>query len=249
MLLLVPRLVPSLVAPTVQKKTISERTLSAMLQTLLQTLQASYPLTQLDVGEFSTVKASGMTFSIQAYEANGLGRVSVMSAKGFFGLMKMDTLIINPTLVDLPLYSYDRIYAMGNDTLIVELYDTLTPESAFSPAQLQQTKALYADLPVHPLGAHWYDSIKLPESISHKGKKNLEARFDELTFDHFKAYLESAPAQSNRAEAEISSKQEKAAYYVNGLLQNGGPSTDVFKKAMGEEKTGKLFREVLFGVK
>ena len=54
-----------------------------------------------------------MRFFVKAYRADGLGHVSVMRAKGFFGLMKMDTLIIVPKEKDLPLYSYDRIYAMG----------------------------------------------------------------------------------------------------------------------------------------
>ena len=48
--------------------------------------------------------------------------------------------------------------------------------------------------------------------------------------------------------ADRNQKQEKAAYYVNGLLANGGPSTDVFKKPLGDEVTAKLFRNVLFGI-
>ena len=190
----------------------------------------------------SKVKANGMTFSIKAYQAQSLGHVSVMSAKGFFGLMKMDTLIINPTVKDLPLYSYDRIYAMGNDTLIVELYHTLVDECPLS--ELQTVKDLYKDLPEHTLGSHWYDSIKLPESISKKGKKAQSSRFDELTTKHLAAYLKAAP-QSNTSSPEA--KQKKASYYVEGLLKNGGPSTDVFKKALGEEKTADLFRKILFG--
>ena len=31
-----------------------------------------------------------------------------------------------------------------------------------------------------------------------------------------------------------------------GLLKNGGPSTDVFKKGIGDEKTAALFRKILF---
>jgi hypothetical protein len=31
-------------------------------------------------------------------------------------------------------------------------------------------------------------------------------------------------------------------------LSQGGPSTDVFKKALGEDKTARLFKTVLFGV-
>ena len=136
---------------------------------------------------------------------------------------------------------YDRIYAMGNDTLIAELYDTLLGESNLS--SLNEIKKSYTDLSERDPGEHWYDSIKLCESISKKGKKKQEARFDELATEHFCAYL-SSPTQT---VSNPKDKQKKACFYVEGLLENGGPSTDVFKKSLGEEKTAKLFREVLFG--
>ena len=41
-------------------------------------------------------------------------------------------------------------------------------------------------------------------------------------------------------------KMKKASIYVEELIKNGGPSTDAFKKAIGEEKTAELFRKVLF---
>lgn len=212
-----------------------------MTEKLLNIIKEQYNLSELNIGDMASLKANGMTFAIKAYKAEGLGHISVMRAKGFFGLMKMDTLIINPTAVDLPLYSYDRIYAMGNDTLIVELYDTLLGECNLS--KLNEVKENYTDLPERDPGEHWYDSIKLAESISKKGKKKQEARFDMLTTEHFDAYL-SAPAQ---AVSNPEEKMKKASVYVEGLLKNGGPSTDVFKKCLGDEKTAKLFREVLFG--
>ncbi len=214
-----------------------------MTEKLLNILEKEYPLEEIDVGDISTLKANGMTFSVKAYNAVGLGHVSVMRAKGFFGLMKMDTLIVNPTEKDLPLYSYDRIFAMGNDTLIVELYDTLLGE--FSELGLNGVKERYASLPHRDPGEHWYDSIKLGSSISTKGKKDLTGTFDELTLKHFEAYLAEC---DNVGSTDRAAKVEKAAYYVNGLLRNGGPSTDVFKKALGEEKTEVLFNNVLFGI-
>ena len=95
-----------------------------MTDQLLNAIRAKFPLHEIDAGSFSKLKAKGMKFDVHAYEAKGLGHVSVMRASGMLGMMKMDTLIINPTALDLPLYSYDRILAMGNDTLIIELYDT-----------------------------------------------------------------------------------------------------------------------------
>ena len=213
-----------------------------MTDKLLEKIGNKYPLSQIDTGEFSSLRANGMKFEVRAYCAEGLGHVSVMRASGFFGLMKMDTLMLVPTEVDLPLYSYDRIYAMGNDTLIVELYNTLAEDiDLFS---LNSVKEGYSHLAERDPGEHWYDSIKLKESISKKGKKAHTARFDALTIAHLQAYLDTSV---NGANAE--QKREKASVYVNGLLEKGGPSTDVFKKSIGVEKTAALFQNVLFGTK
>jgi hypothetical protein len=213
-----------------------------MTDRILKILGERFSLTERPAGEFSSLKVSGMKFSIKAYNAEGLGHVSVMKASGFFGLMKMDTVMITPTELDLPLYSYDRIYAMGNDTLIVELYDTLTGE--LDAAALCDAKAEFAHLPERDAGEHWYDSIKLKESISKKGKKSHTPALDELTLKHFSAYL----GLSVDAPSDFDKKREKTEYYVNGLLERGGPSTDVFKKALGKEKTEELFKKVLFGI-
>ena len=210
-----------------------------MINDLLSVIAERYPLTDAD--SITGLKASGMKFNIKSYKAEGLGHVSVMSAKGFFGLMKLDTLIVNPTEVDLPLYSYDRILAMGNDVLIVELYDTLADLDSFD---MRDVKESYTDLTERDPGEHWYDSIKLPVSISKKGKKLNTPRMNELTIEHFKAYLTEA-----KPTDMTSLKLEKASAYVEGLISKGGPSTDAFKKAIGEERTAELFRNILFGTK
>ena len=211
-----------------------------MTDKLLSMIKERFPLKEKNVGVFAALKANGMKFNVRAFEAEGLGHISVMQAKGFFGMMKMDTLIVNPRELDLPLYSYDRILAMGNDTLIVELYDTMV-----EPLDTEALKAVNEankDLPERDPGTHWYDGIKLKESVSKKGKK-LTERFDAYTKDYTNAYL-GLPA---KPVTDTAAKREKANAYVEGLLKNGGPSTDVFKKALGEQKTAELFRKVLFG--
>lgn len=213
-----------------------------MIQKLLTAIEKRFPLTEQDPGDFKQLKANGMKFSIQAYQAEGLGWVSVMTASGFLGLMKMDTLIINPTEVDMPLLSYDRVHAMGNDTLIYELYDTLLGQPDLS--LLDKAKGRTNLLPDHDLGKHWYDDIKLAESISKKCKKVQTPAFNDAAYQYMISFLKAA---KDAPVCEAAPKREKASVYVEGLLQNGGPSTDVFKKSLGEEKTAQLFRHVLFG--
>lgn len=212
-----------------------------MIEKLLKTIETKYPVVEQDAGDYAKLKANGMKFSIRAYRAEGLGWVSVMTASGFFGLMKMDTLIITPMDVDMPLFSYDRVLAMGNDTLIFELYDTLLGEPDMSP--VARVKEKYKDLPDHDLGEHWYDSIKLSHSLSKKGKKVHTAAFDGCAMEYLESFLTVAKAAP---DCDAAPKREKASVYVEGLLKHGGPSTDVFKKGIGEEKTAELFRKVLF---
>ena len=212
-----------------------------MTDTMLAVIGEAFLLKELTCGEYQKMKVSGMNFTIRRFYAEGLGPVSEMVASGFLGLMKMDTLIITPTEKDMPLFSYDRVRAMGNDTLIFELYDTLLGETDLSALDAVKQSAAY--LPDHDLGNHWYDSIKLPQSLSKKGKKKDCSGFDATVTHYLAKYLETAKLAG---ACEAAPKREKASVYVEGLLKNGGPSTDVFKKGIGPEKTAELFRKVLF---
>lgn len=213
-----------------------------MVEELLGIIEKYYPLTPIDAGDFSPVKANGMHFNIRAYKAAGLGHVSVMEASGMMGMMKMDSVIVNPTEKDLPLYSNDRVHALGNDTLILELYDTLLDKTNLE--RLDAAKAELSDIPDHSLGEHWYDSLRLPETVCKKAGKAQTERFNRFSARYLEEFLASAPAESCDPEK----KAEKAAVYVNGLLEHGGPCTDTFLKAIGQEKTAQLFHTILFGV-
>ena len=213
-----------------------------MIKKLISAIDARFPLTEQDAGDFCKVRARGMKFTIRAYKAEGLGWVSVMTATGFLGLMKMDTLIINPTEVDMPLLSYDRIHAMGNDTLIYELYDTLVGNPDLT--LLDHAKGRTNLLSDHKLGKHWYDDIKLPQSISKKCKKIQTPAFNDAAHQYMVSFLKAAQAAP---ACDADTKREKASIYVEGLLTHGGPSTNAFKKSLGIEKTCRLFRYVLFG--
>ena len=84
-----------------------------MIQQMLRAVTARHHLHGADLGQYRKMKISGMTFQVYAFYAEGLGHVSAITASGFLGAMKMDTLIITPTEKDMPLFSYDRVHAMG----------------------------------------------------------------------------------------------------------------------------------------
>ena len=218
-----------------------------MTNKILELIKKDHALATKSVGDFKTFKAKGMTFVCEAYDAEGLGHVSVMKAKGFFGLMKMDTLVIAPISKDLPLLSYDRIYAMGNDTLIVELYDTMGDQKTKLDS-ISAVKKKFSHLPERfaegEEPSHWYDSIRLPETTSKKGKKKDTDGFDAYTLEYVSEYL-----SLNGTPCDAQQKIARTEVYASGLISQGGPATDVFKQEFGEEKTGEIIRGVLFGTK
>lgn len=212
---------------------------------LLDIIGNELKLTPVDCGEFATRKVSGMNFRISAWNAEGFGRVSLMQVSGMLGLMKMQTLIVNPFEVDAPLLSYDRIEAMGNDTLMLEPFDTTLGTGSFDESALVNMKANTADLPDRDAAPCWYDGMRLPSTIDVKCKKKDTARLDEITESYFEAYLRAAKAA---ASCDPEAKKIRAAAYSNGLIDQGGPATDPFVKTYGAENTREFFRTVLFGV-
>lgn len=193
-----------------------------------------------DIGAFAEIRAGGMRFTVHAYDIDGVGACSTVSMTGLLGLMRMETLVLTPLEVDAPLLSCDLVRAAGRDTLLLELYDTQLSHIDTSP--LDAVKAAYAALPDHDLGTHWYDPLKLSPSLSKRGR-GLWKRAAPLCEAYLNAYfrlLGDAPA-CDRAE-----KQARVRAYVEGLLKNGGPSTDQFKRLIGEERTRELFTRVIF---
>ena len=123
----------------------------------IQSLSSQYKVSERNLGEFARVKKSGMNFEIHGYEIEGVGKMSTLSMKAMLGLMKMETLIVSPMEVDAPLYSFDWVRAMGNDTLIIELYDTQLAPCDLGGLDAEKAKA--AALPDNDLGQHWYDHL------------------------------------------------------------------------------------------
>lgn len=200
----------------------------------------SYKVTKRDLGQYALIKKKGMKFNISGYEIEGIGNVSTMQMSAMFGLMKMRMMVFTPLNVDAPLFSYDYINAMGNETLLLELYNTQLGE--FDTTALDNVKKSFSALPDHDLGTHWYDHLKMSPSLAKKSKK-VTADYQKLCDEFFRAYLEQL---KNSPACDRSEKQAKVREYTNGLLQNGGPSTDQFKNMIGEDATRELFTKFIF---
>lgn len=207
---------------------------------MLLSAASRFPLKRLDIGEFADISGKGMHFHTRVYDAEGAGRLCLMEMKAFGGLMKMESAVFSPVTLDGPLFSCDMVDAMGNLTLLLELYDTTISHPAMEA--LGDVKAQYAALPAHDPGQHWYDSLRLPVSDFKKAKGQRPA-FAACARDYNEAYFTQL---SGCGVCDADEKREKNAAYAEGLLKNGGPAVDTFRKILGEEKTAAFLKRYMF---
>ena len=211
-----------------------------MIDLLTEYVKARCGIAERDVGEYAVIRKSGKKFRIHSYEAVGLGRFSSVSMTAMLGLMKMETVVFTPLTKKMPLLSFDRIGVMGNDILLLELYDTGAGKPDLTA--LDNVKSSAKGLPDHDLGTHWYDPMKLSPSLAKKGKKCGEA-YRDLCDRFFAAYFAAMDGAESCTPEEA---QKGVAAYVDGLFTNGGPSTDQFKKMLGEKAARELFDSYIF---
>ena len=213
---------------------------------VLSQVKSNFDITRRDAGDFAKFKVGPMTAEIDWYYIEQFGNLAILKAKAMGGLMVMDTVVINPVERDLPLFSADAISAMGKNTLLVELYDTMLDPASFDSAKLDAVKSGIADVPDKDLGTHWYDSIRLGCSFAKCAGKSTKPQLEKAISDMLAAYLEQAKAAAVLGEDERKEKCAKAQGYVDGLLANGGPATDAFVKGLGAERAEKFLRDILF---
>jgi len=217
--------------------------MSHFVESFIEAIGRRFPMEELPTGEFSEAKVSILKFHIRHFDAGLLGNVSYMYTDG---LMKMESLIINPSRIDMPLLSMDTILAMGKFSVYSEIYDTSV--NGFDQKGCQAVKESLSSYPDVEAKPHWYDNIRLSCSIAKKARKS---DFDNLTKglgSYLQAYLSLAvKAPEIKDPTVLEKKAKRCNAYVEGLLNNGGPSTDAFLKKYGKERTAKLYYDVLFG--
>ena len=214
-----------------------------MTDRLLNEIREIYPFTPCEAPEFDRFDLAGMDFTTKGWKAEGLGQVSLMSASSMGGAMGMTSLIVNPVEIDAPLFNLDIISLPGKKMLYMELYDTLLDakrtEAPF--AAIRDGFADIADIPGKPC---WYDDIRYGASVTKCAAAGQEGRLEELIAQFGEAYLN---LLRDARPCDSTAKKVKADAYRDGLLSHGGPATDAFLKVWGPERTGELFRKVLFG--
>ena len=84
-----------------------------MQEVIISGMQSLYGLEHVPGNVHTKIDKNGMHFVITTYKVKGFGYLSVIDMKAMFGLMKMESVVLNAEYKDLPLFSADYIQAAG----------------------------------------------------------------------------------------------------------------------------------------
>ena len=215
---------------------------------VISDIESAYNLTPVDCSEFDNLTVYGiMKFKIEQYDVEDLGNLCIMRANG--GVMQMLTVTLTPSKIDMPLLSVDYMYILGNRTAYVEIYDLHIGKSQIRENTVEKLKSVdaqFSNLPDTVPSSAWYDSIRTAGSY-----KKVTAKEDgtilEMLKQYLSEYLDGAKEIELLPDDKIPEKLDAMEAYTHRLISEGGISTDVFKKELGEDQTYRFFDNVMFG--
>lgn len=216
-----------------------------MIRQFLEEVNKVYECKKVNIGVFENVKVEGSKIHMEAYDANGLGRVTLIEVKGFLNLWQMQSLIVNPMSVDAPIYYYHRHNRKGKDIYKVEVLNTLLEDREFE--EFVPVLEKYADIPDLEDKENWYDEIKMQSCVLKGVQKEEKDKLDEIALEHFKAYkrvLMEAP------ECSKINKKAEMQEFIDGLVEWSGIAIlQLFRAYYDKMVAKKLCTDVLFGIK
>lgn len=211
-------------------------------------LAANYQLKELDVGEFAQLTIQNMAYTIKQYEIVGVGNLLVMDSKDSPAL-QMVSFVITPYYKNLPLFSTDYLYIQQKRSFLIEYYDLVKEKDRLYLSYIDKfraVKAKHTALPDMELKKCWYDSMRSVCTAKNTSPMQDEEIFSLFT-ENLKLFIEMEQAYEPLSEIDRQTKWRITQDYIDGLVDTGGVSTDVFKAVLGPEKTKDFFNQVFFG--
>ncbi|CDM68918.1 hypothetical protein CM240_1760 [Clostridium bornimense] len=211
-------------------------------------LTSKYNLKEIETGKFANIQIQDIIYNIKQYNINGVGNLLVMDSKDSAKL-QMVSFVITPYYKLLPLFSTDYIYMQEKRSFLIEYYDLVPEKDEVYLSYMNRFRCLKAEhnkLEDMILKKCWYDSLK-PVCTAKNTDKSKDLEISSMFVDNLNLFIEMEINSKLLTIEERKLKWEITQKYTDGLVDNGGVSTNVFKAIMGSEVTKEFFNKVFFG--
>ena len=213
-------------------------------QYILKELTGRFRVTKKNIGTYGKMNKGPLHLSIDCYDVQNLGQYCILSVKGMFGLMNMETAVLAVTSKDIPLINFDAMRVGMKKLQLAEFYDTLLEDdNSLLRMECISIRNADDDLEDYQSGGHEYDSKLLDYSYGKKTKASSDR-----TDISAKRYADAVFNELQRAEdCDEQAKKEKIRRFADSLISAGGPAVSMFTKMFGEETAKKVVLQYMYG--
>lgn len=213
----------------------------------LDLIRKNYEVKELDTKEFEYITIQNMNYSVKQYEIKNVGNLLVMKCEESDNI-QMDSFVITPYYKNIPLFSTDYIYVKEKRTFLNEIYSLVSYKDDFYAKYVNEFSKLrdkYKYLNDMPMKKCWYDDLR-PVCIAKNTEVDKDDEIINIFIKNLKLFIKMEKETPILNEEQYKEKWIKTQEYTNGLIDNGGVSTDVFKAVLGVDKTREFFNRVFF---
>ena len=227
---------------------VNKRIIERHINAGMELVTANYEIKEVETGEFANIQIQGIDYKIKQYDICGVGNLLVMDSRNS-NKLQMVSFVITPYYKALPLFSTDYIYMQEKRSFLIEYYDLVPKKDELYLNYMDRLAGLkeqHNHLEDMVLRECWYDSLK-PVCTAKKADKLKDIEISSMFAANLKLFIEMEKGSTLYTEEERKQKWRITQDYTDGLVDNGGVSTNVFKAIMGVDGTKKFFNDVFFG--
>lgn len=213
----------------------------------LALLRQYYEVTERAVGNFRSFTVAGRRHEVRQFDVQGVGNLLVMTNPDE-GPMQMDTFTITPYFKNLPLFTTDYMYFEDKRMILNEIYNLVEEQDALYLQYIDEfarnCKAVESleDMPMRPC---WYDEIR-PVFAGKIAPLGMDTELTDLFLANLQTFIRMEQASPLLTGSALQGKWNRNYAYARSLVEDGGVSTDLFTKSLGEAATKEFFYSVFF---
>lgn len=214
----------------------------------LDLLRQHYDVIERPLDEvFRCMDIGGRPHEPACFDIAGVGNLLTMTVKDS-DTAQLSSFVITPYFKNLPLFSTDYVYQGNTRFFLIELYNLGNAEDAAFSAlvdALQQKAGTWTAMPDKPVRACWYDDIR-PLCVCKAPDAALDQEAIEGFLECLQLFIDAERRMPLLNDDARRAKWQATKAYSDGLIDEGGVSTDLFTAAIGAENTRRYFDEVFF---
>ena len=217
---------------------------------IVNKVKSKFELQQYDINEFESFSypkyIKVFEFSVDQYKIENLGNMCILDGRSALGL-SLITVVFTPSReLDIPFVIIDFVEIRNKSTVFVEFYNEHMTNKDYIKildSKLKDKNNYYEFLEDYIEKPNWYVPLRNKYSPLKKGGKEDKEVLMNMILDYLDEYLNFVSSTNNE---ERNLKNIDLEEFIEDLIVKGNPSSNILKKALGDDGYNRFCREIIF---